>query len=184
MNNTKKYKMNIEEIAYENDLKIISTTGAMNGYPTNIQKAIIGFDNYEQAANLALTHNLEIQSFTKKDGWQLWYRTGNLMFGPLKYSPEDFGNDYSSADCENEADFIDDYLKPNLDFNNFETIEEYEQLLNNFKELWEEIQNADAQKEIVITHNGLYYDTLPRETMQHNNHDTRTTVIGLINPNF
>ena len=44
----------IDEIASENELQVITTTTGMNGYPQSLKKAIIGFENFEQAEKLAL----------------------------------------------------------------------------------------------------------------------------------
>lgn len=38
----------INEIASENDLQVITTTTALNGYPQALKKAIIGFEDFEQ----------------------------------------------------------------------------------------------------------------------------------------
>lgn len=69
--------IDIEEIAYENGLELIDTTSAMNGYPQCLKKAIIGFDSFEEADKLAKENGLSIEIFTKRDGWNLWYRTGD-----------------------------------------------------------------------------------------------------------
>lgn len=44
---------NLTTLAKQENLELISTTDSPNGYPHNEMQAIIGFDNYEQAAELA-----------------------------------------------------------------------------------------------------------------------------------
>ena len=46
-------KKDLAEIASENGLQLIETTASRTGYPERLQKAIIGFDTFEQAEELA-----------------------------------------------------------------------------------------------------------------------------------
>ena len=39
----------IEEITSENGLELIETTAERSGYPRGLQKAIIGFDTFDEA---------------------------------------------------------------------------------------------------------------------------------------
>lgn len=60
---------NLEDIAAQNGLELIDTTSARNGYPQDLQKAIIGFDTFEQAEKLAKETGLRIEFFQQHDGW-------------------------------------------------------------------------------------------------------------------
>lgn len=77
-------KDSLEFIAYENGLELIETTSERNGYPANLKYAIIGFNSFEEAEKIAKDNNLSIEIFTKNDGWQLYYRTGNRVHEPLR----------------------------------------------------------------------------------------------------
>ena len=70
----------INEIASENGLQVIDTTTGLNGYPQSLKKAIIGFEDFEQAEKLAEEYHLDIEIFTKRDGWQLWNRDANSAY--------------------------------------------------------------------------------------------------------
>lgn len=68
----------LESIAYEHGLELIETTSDASGYPRNLKKAIIGFETFEEAQELADRYGLTVREFTKRDGWQLWVRGGRM----------------------------------------------------------------------------------------------------------
>ena len=68
-------RTDLELIAEANGLELIDTSSARNGYPQQLQQAIIGFDTFEDAEMLAEEHGLSIAIFSKLDGWGIWYRT-------------------------------------------------------------------------------------------------------------
>lgn len=166
----------IDEIASIENLEVIETTSAYYGYPENIKKAVIGLDNFEQAEELAKKYGLSIEMFTKKDGWQLYYRTGNRAFSPIEISEDNYGDNYRSYTLADLKSFYEDEVQERInEFNNFEDVEEF---LANKKKIYEAIEDADDD-EMVLTCDGYYYDTVKKYTMWHY-HDTKTTVIGLI----
>ena len=81
-------------IAEIENLQVIETTSAMNGYPQSLQKALIGFDSFEDAERIANEYGLRIELFTKRDGWQLYYRTNNRAYSAIEVSAEEYGDDY------------------------------------------------------------------------------------------
>ena len=86
----------IEEIADEYGLDIIETVTSGNGYPENLQKALVGFETFEQAQNVADQYGMMITTFTKRDGQQLYFRNGNQTYEPLRITVEDYGDDYKA----------------------------------------------------------------------------------------
>lgn len=72
--------INFHQIAQDNNLSYVETTSEGGGYPRNIQPAIIDFDSFEQAEDFANQHGLALEFVEKKDGWRLWYRTGNTAY--------------------------------------------------------------------------------------------------------
>lgn len=171
----------LHEIAESNGLEIIETTSQANGYPSNLKYAIIGFETFEDAEKLATEHDLEIQSFEKRDGWQLWARTGNTAYEPFKNNSDDYGDNYSEFDggsIDEETFLQDEVLERLSDFNNFEDLQNF---INSKKEFFEEIEKAGVHQK-VITYMGDYYETIDAESMYFS-HDTHHYVIGLINTN-
>lgn len=166
----------MENIAYEHGLEIINTTSERNGYPSNLKKAIIGFENFKQAEEIAEKYNLEITSFEKKDGWDLWYRTNSSIYEPFSNSSEDYGDNYSQLYKMDEEDFIENEVKFFFD-NNIESFEQIEAFLSAKKEIWNHICKMEDD-EIVIAHEGNYYETIKKESMYFY-YDTKHFVIGL-----
>ena len=169
----------LHEIADSNNLEIIETTSQANGYPSNLKYAIIGFETFEDAEKLAAENGLQIQSFEKRDGWQLWARTGNTAYEPFKNNSDDYGDNYSDFDGGSigEETFLEDEVLPRLaDFTSFDDLESF---IKSKKEVFEEIEKAGVHQK-VITYMGDYSETIDTESMYFY-HDTRHFVIGLIN---
>lgn len=167
----------LRDLAEQNGLQFIETTTEASGYPRNIRGAIIGFDTFEQAKELAEEHNLSIEVFEKKDGWQLWYASGSTAWEPFENSAGDFGDNYLEFDnSETEEHFFEEEVKPLFDdCHNFDDIEK---LIERKKKVWEEIITL-GDGEIVITYMGDYYKTIDKISMNFYE-DTRYSAIGLI----
>jgi hypothetical protein len=168
----------LKEIAEVNNLQYITTSNQANGYPSDLRGALIGFDSFTQAEELAAKFDLEIASFYKKDGWNLWYRDGGRLYEAFKNSSEDYGDNYNEFHKGTEENFIEHELKPFFD-NEELTFDSIEAILKTKKEIWEEIDKMDDD-EIVITNEGRYYETIKKESMYFY-HDTKHYVIGLQN---
>ena len=177
-------KLNMHIIAEDNGLTYIETTSGNNGYPQAIKSAIIGFDTFEEAEKLAEDHNLSIELFTKKDGWQLWYRTSNNAHEPIKNSSDDYGDNYSQFDKMTEEEFLTNEVLPVIkdiemtDNNNFDFLESF---IEQQRKLFNKIDELE-ENEIVITCQGQYYDTINVYSME-SYHDTKYIAIGLIDRN-
>ena len=166
----------IQEIAEIENLELIETTTGNNGYPQNLKHAIVGFESFEQAQEIAEKYGLRIESFRRKDGWQLWERNYLTMYAPFQNSAEDFGDNYNEIDKIDESEFFEREIKPII--NDFEDFESLETFIESKKKVWEEIQNME-DNELVITHYGEYYETISKESMVFS-HDTWNSIIGLI----
>lgn len=163
-------------------LKLVQTTSEMNGYPANLKNAIIGFDNFQEAQEMADEYGFEIQILQKRDGQQLWSRTGNTAFKALENTAENFGDNYSEIDSMiSSEDFFEDEVNAVLRDNTFESFEDLQNFVGYKKEIWEEIENAEPH-EIVITQDGVYSETLPKTAM-YRSHDTITQIIAIIDLN-
>ena len=71
------------DLAAQGGFELIETTSERSGYPLDLKKAIIGFDSMEEAREYAEQHDLSIEIFHKRDGWNVWYRTGNRAYDHL-----------------------------------------------------------------------------------------------------
>lgn len=170
----------IEEIASENGLELIETTAERSGYPRGLQKAIIGFDTFDEAEKLAKEHGLDIEIFTKRDGWNFWYRTGDKAWEPFERSADEYGDDYHKYSKEDFDDFYENEVQPFVaDFDSFEQLRSF---LNNMEHVKDEIENAEDD-EIVIARTDGYCETIKAKTMEYE-YDTHHYAIGLIDRNY
>ena len=169
-------KKDLVEIAIENGLQLVETTAKSTGYPERLQEAIIGFDTFEQAEELAKENGLSIESFHQNEGCDLWYRTGSTAYEPFRRSAEDFGDDYSEFSKEDLEDFYENEVQPMVsDFENFDDLRSF---LDQKEKIKDELEDAEDD-EIVITRCGEYYDTIKERTMSYN-YDSHSYAIGLI----
>ena len=169
-------KKDLAEIASENGLQLIDTTANSTGYPEWLQKAIIGFDTFEEAEELAKENGLSIEIFHKRDGWDLWYRTGSTAYEPFRRSAEDFGDDYSEFSKDDLEDFYENEVQPMV--SEFDSFDDLRSFLDQNEKIKDEIEDAEDD-EIVITCCGEYYDTIKERTMSYN-YDSHRYAIGLI----
>jgi hypothetical protein len=175
----KTLKINIKEFSEIHNLDVIETTIGSNGYPEHLKDALIGFENFSQAKEIAEEYGFKIEAFHKKDGWALWERNNNTRYEAFKNDSSDFGDDYHEYNMDSfddEADFISEEIEPF--FESFKSFDDVEQFLESKKELWEKIQECEDD-EVVITSSGRYFDTIKTTSMAFS-HDTHNYVIGLI----
>lgn len=163
-------------IAEIENLQVIETTSAMNGYPQFIKKALIGFETFEQAERISNKYGLSIELFTRHDGWKFYYRTNNRAYSAINVSAEEYGDDYMSFTKSDYDDFYDNEVKDMIC--EFDSFDEVESFLNMKKKVYEAIEKLEDD-EMVLTCQGEYYDTVKKSAMCHY-YDTKTTVIGLI----
>ena len=173
----------MNEIASENGLHVIDTTTGLNGYPQCLKEAIIGFENFEQAEKLAEEYHLDIEIFTKRDGWQLWSRDNNSAYDAFERSASDYGENYQQFEANmSQDDFLQQVGAANFiaeladDEDGLDRIEEY---IRDLRKLYDEIAIA-ADDEIVIADGDVYVETIKKRTMQYS-YDTKNYVVGLIN---
>jgi len=154
----------MQDIASENGLQFVETTDQMNGYPSNIKGAIIGFDDFEQAEALAKQTGLELRVISKRDGWDLWYRGFNTS-KPLTITEEDFGDGFSFITDGDEKAFYENEVKPFLD--DFDNLDDLMAFLEKKQEIADKI-NGIGDGYVVVMQNGEYYDTINTRPMSFN----------------
>ena len=166
----------LESIAEDFGLEVITTTSARNGYPQRLKSAIIGFDSFELADKLAKVNGLSIEIFTKRDGWCLWYRTGNHALAPFERDGAEYGDEYRQYSKEDLEGFYENEVQPSVcAFDDFESLRCF---LDIMEEIHDRLEAADDD-EIVLASCGGYYDTIEKTTMSYC-YDTHHFSIGLI----
>lgn len=167
-------ELSLGEIAVIEDLEYIETTSGTNGYPENIQGAIVGFEDWEQLKEIAEKYKLEAINLHGRDGWQLYERQGRAT-EPYKNSSNDYGDDYSQY---NDADaYQEQIIQDILPYAEFTTFEDIETWLKEKKEVYNELLTC-GENEIVITYQGRFYENIEKVSMNFI-HDTHNYIIGL-----
>lgn len=166
----------MKDIASDNDLRFVETTTAMNGYPQNVKGAIIGFKDFEQAEALSKETGLRLEIITKHAGWQLWYRNGNWVSGPLEITEDDFGDNFRFITSDDEKEFYANEVKPFL--NDFDNLEDLMKFLEDKQKIAEELGSI-GDDYVVVTECGMYYDTINTRPMDFE-YDSKYWVIALV----
>ena len=167
-------ELSLREIADIEGLEYIETTSGMNGYPQNIQGAIVGFEDWEQLEKIAIKYNLNAINLHGRDGWQLYERNG-IATEPYKNSSDDYGDDYCEYD-DAEA-YQKQMIEDILPYEVFPTFEDIGNWVKEKKEVYDELLTC-GENEIVITYRGWFYDKIEKVSMSFM-HDTHYYIIGL-----
>ena len=163
------------DLAAQGGLELIETTSERNGYPRCLKKAIIGFDSMEEAREYAEQHNLSIEIFHKRDGWSLWYRTGNRAYDPFIRTAEDYGDDYLLFTDDDANNYYENEVQEIIsDFDNFDDVENF---LKERREVYDAIC-ALGEDEAVVTYRGSLYEKIKLHSMSYY-FDTHHYAIGL-----
>lgn len=169
-------QFDFENLASQMGLELIETTSEFSGYPRDLKKAIIGFDSFEEASELAQEHGLSMEVFQKRDGWNLWYRTKKTASEEFHLTAEIFGDDYKVFTAEDEDSFYENEVKDKVaTFNSFEDI-------NGFLMEQERIYDsvcALGSNEGVLTKDGRMLREIALHTLNYY-HDTFSYAIGVI----
>lgn len=169
----------LDFIAEKENLELVETTSAINGYPQNLKPALIGLDTFEQAEKLSKEYGLSITYFKKKDGWILYYREGGIALGPIEPTIDDYGDDYEILYKRNLDSFYEDRVKGMV--SEFDSFDEIKAFLDNEHEIFDKLDDAEDD-EMVLLCCGKYQETIPCKCMSFY-YDTWETVIGLIDNN-
>lgn len=166
----------LRELADNNGLKFIETTDGMNGYPKNLQCALIGFETFEQAEEFAQENDLDVVCLHKRDGWQL-YERGEIAYEPFNIKADDYGDNYNMFKPSDLEDYYENEIKPCLD--SFDNLEDLQKFLEDQNEIMDELENCD-ENEAVITYCGKLYERITAIRAMEFYHDTHYYVIGVM----
>ena len=170
---------NLATLAKQDNLELISTTDSANGYPSNEMQAIIGFDHYEQAEELAEKNNLSVEIFTKRNGNDFWFRTGNKAYEAFERESADYGEDCTTYTKEDVEKYYTNEIEGML--SDFEDLDELSAFVDSHKAIYAALKNL-KDGELLIVCNGEVCDTVQQTTMSYSN-DSHMYAIGLINRN-
>ena len=167
------------DLAAQGGFELIETTSERSGYPLDLKKAIIGFESMEEAREYAEQHDLSIEIFHKRDGWNVWYRTGDREYEPFTRTAEQYGDDYNLFTAEYADYYYENEVKEIIsDFDNFKDVEKF---LKERREVYDAICDLEDD-EAVVTYQGSLYEKIKRHSMGYY-FDTHYYAIGLIDRN-
>lgn len=172
-----KTKEEILEKAELLGLQVIETCDNARGYPSGINKAIIGFNDFKDAQNFAIenTESKEVHLFKIRDGHHFYQNLG-WKIRPL--SAGDYVNDlgmnyrfFSDFDQEFEA-AIDNlqYFKAGFD--------DYLTLIKRFETYKEIIDQLDDDSTLILNTNDNTLEEVKNELMGYSE-DVYTYIIGV-----
>lgn len=167
------------DLAEQLGLDIVSVTESSNGYPQNVQLALIGFDNFDQAEDVANANGLTIVSLYKRDGWNLWAEQG-AAWGTIKLSAEDYGDDYISLDSSWDEDDITDDLRRAID--GIEELDGIFAIVDFYKKIKEELDDISEDEQIIARmYDADSIEVIKKEVMSwHDDANSSTTAIAVI----
>ena len=161
--------------AEELGLTIIETTDNGNGYPSNLKKAVIGFEDFEDAENFVKENGGEIIELRRKAGQQLWSR-GSRAFEPF-YMSTIYDNDpcYEMYFCGDEERFTDNVKEQIAELNGFTLIQS---LIEKKAEIWDEFCTL-GENEFILVKDGKLEGVIEEERMYYE-YDSAYYRIGVI----
>lgn len=156
-------KIDLREIAYERGLEVVETTQGMNGYPEGLGKAIIGFETFEEAEEVAREIGGDVVDLCRRDGWQFWKNCGTI-YREWSMDPEDYGDDY---ECTKDAVEWWDNTKEMLKELEFETPSDMRKLLEKLERICLAIENLGENEQVLINRDGFGYEVIPIKTLRY-----------------
>lgn len=111
--------MNIEKInrylAEHPEITLCDTTTNSNGYPTDIRKALHGFQTMEELKTAASELGGETGYIRRKDGWQAWVRKADPHASRFLLEPCDLGYNFEAADPDDLKEIATEELRAYYD---------------------------------------------------------------------
>ena len=172
------------DLANEKGLDIIEITEGNNGYPKNIYKGVIGFDNFEDANIFANSINGEVVLLSRKEGHH-FYTNNGWVDKPIHYTHLIDDSIIDFSDINDFKDYVLNVLKEN--FNTFDDCEEFisnVNSINDFIDNYDYVANNNLDKKFIILYDSnrkipFAIDVVSEYTMR-GNYDTTTYVIGVV----
>lgn len=175
------------DLVNEKGLDIIEITKGLNGYPKNISKGVIGFDNFEDATQFANSINGEVVLLSRKDG-RHFYTNNGWVDKPIHYTKLIDDSIIDFSDINDFKEYILNVLKEN--FNTFDDCEEFisnVNSINDFIDNYDYVVNNNLDKKFIILYDSnrkipFAIDVVSEYTMR-GCYDTTSYVIGVVEVN-
>ena len=165
------------KLAEEKGLELVEVTQGINGYPRGVYKAIVGFEDFQEAEDLAEEFGLEIVELRSRDGWQFYEELGR-RYEPFAAS-EAYRDEYDLWPRITYAEYIsqEDVLGTLATAEDFD---EMTAMLERYKEIFEEIELLESD-ELVAVHRESGEAERVKEYTCHYHYDVWRHEIALVN---
>ena len=145
-------------------METIEITTGINGYPSHLHKAYIGFETFDQAEEFAKQNNGVVVALRKRDGWQFWESEGRV-FEPFHVDGDTYGDDYSTETTqEHWEDTCRELLSAMIC--DGASLEDISNAVRNMVAVSEKINLLDDNEALLLCH-GEYCDTIKTRTMSY-----------------
>jgi hypothetical protein len=174
----KEYLEKLEEVqSVYPHLEIVESNDNINGYPSGIREALIGFKDIDEVNEVARKYFdvTCIHEFDRKDGHHFYTRVGCSWNGIDVQSK--VGDDYElfggtgNQYFEEQKDVFDDFI------NYADNIEAVQSLVDQVKTICDAADSKD-ENEVLIIHEGSVFDVVEKNPTSFS-FDTHNYVIGI-----
>ena len=161
-------------------LDIIEITEGLNGYPKNIYKGIIGFNNFMSAIEFADIINGEVVLLSRKDGHHFYINNGTTD-KPIHYTKLIDDNAHIYFDIDDLKESMVEIMKDTC--HTLEECSDFINRVNDFVEEFYDIQDNNSNATYIITYNTNKtrdnFDVIPEYVMK-GSFDTTNYIIGVV----
>ncbi|MBO7241553.1 MAG: hypothetical protein J6U90_03795 [Methanobrevibacter sp.] len=173
-------RFNTLNLAEDYGLDIIEITEGLNGYPKNIYKGIIGFNNFMSAIEFADIINGEVVLLSRKDGHHFYINNGTTD-KPIHYTKLIDDNAHIYFDIDDLKESMVEIMKDTC--HTLEECSDFINRVNDFVEEFYDIQDNNSNATYIITYNTNKtrdnFDVIPEYVMK-GSFDTTNYIIGVV----
>lgn len=173
-------KTRTEERAYENGLELVEITQGMNGYPSNLYKAVSGFESFEEAEDFANDVNGEVVLLSRRDGHQLWVNKGR-QYKPLK--SEDYRNEDETKVFGSIASYDEwalEELAYQLNEVNGVTLFQIQDMVNTMRKTYDAILDMGEDKIAIVSWENYTCDIVSEFVTRIHDDDVTTYMLAVV----
>lgn len=157
--------------------EIVETTQGMNGYPSNLRKAVIGFGCFGEAEEFANHHKGKVVELCKRDGWQFWKQV-RVTDVPFCMTASNFGAEYTALELEDRNNW---WQEEKFQINDCIDESDHYEFLDWSSRVLEILEAFDAlcENELVLLKEGKF-DSIIKKYVIRYKEDVYTHIIGVV----
>ena len=169
------------ELELGEDLDIVEVTSGINGYPSNLRQAVVGFSSFDAAKELAEKYLKNVVLLHKRDGWNLYEIKGNSLGSEPELSPEDLGYQRRWDGWTDESDLIEDFVDK---IDGYDDLSVVIAIANDYTQIYEDLQTLGDDEVIFAEPKNDAGDSVPWEKVKEHptswSYDTHNYIVAVI----